>query len=276
MKTLYVSDLDGTLIRSDQKTSEFTNRTINRLVEEGMLFSYATARSYNTAHKVTAGMTAAFPLILYNGAFIKDNASGELLLKNFFVRDEAVCLADELTRHGVQPIIYSFVNGEEKFSYCDAWINSATKDFVLTRAGDSRDRPVQTMDELKEGEIFYFTCIDTPEKLQPFYDKYSETYHLVYQKDIYSGEQWLEIMPKAASKSRAIVQLKEMMGCDHLVVFGDAINDLDMFQVADEAYAVENAVPELKAAATGIIASNDADGVAEWLSRNYRGITTEG
>lgn len=26
MKTLYVSDLDGTLLRSDQKTSEYTNR----------------------------------------------------------------------------------------------------------------------------------------------------------------------------------------------------------------------------------------------------------
>ena len=58
MKTLYVSDLDGTLLRSDQKTSEYTNRIINQLVENGVLFSYATARSYYTAHKVTAGMTA--------------------------------------------------------------------------------------------------------------------------------------------------------------------------------------------------------------------------
>ena len=32
MKTLYVSDLDGTLLRSDQRTSEYTNRTVNALV----------------------------------------------------------------------------------------------------------------------------------------------------------------------------------------------------------------------------------------------------
>ena len=39
MRTLYVTDLDGTLLRSDQKTSEYTNQTINELVNRGMLFS---------------------------------------------------------------------------------------------------------------------------------------------------------------------------------------------------------------------------------------------
>lgn len=38
-----------------------------------------------------------------------------------------------------------------------------------------------------------------------------------------------------------------------------------MFGIADECYAVENAVPELKACATGIIPGNDEDGVARWL-----------
>ena len=49
MKTLYVSDLDGTLLRSDERTSDYTNQVINRLTEQGMLFSYATARSLVTA-----------------------------------------------------------------------------------------------------------------------------------------------------------------------------------------------------------------------------------
>ena len=46
MKTLYVSDLDGTLLRSDAQTSEYTNQVINKLTSDGILFSYATARSY--------------------------------------------------------------------------------------------------------------------------------------------------------------------------------------------------------------------------------------
>lgn len=53
--------------------------------------------------------------------------------------------------------------------------------------------------------------------------------------------------------------------CGRVVAFGDAINDIPMFQIADECYAVENAVEELKALATGIITSNEQDGVAKWL-----------
>lgn len=40
MKTLYISDLDGTLLRSDEQISEYTAKVINKLVENGMLFSY--------------------------------------------------------------------------------------------------------------------------------------------------------------------------------------------------------------------------------------------
>ncbi len=87
----------------------------------------------------------------------------------------------------------------------------------------------------------------------------------VYGKDIYSNEQWLEIMPKTASKSNAIIQLKNLLSCEKLVVFGDGENDIDMFEIADECYAVENAVAELKEIATAVIGNNNEDSVAHWL-----------
>lgn len=270
MRTLYVSDLDGTLLRSDQRTSEYTNNVINGLVEKGMIFSYATARSYITARKVTEGLSAPFPLIIYNGAFVRDNATGEMLLRNFFSPEEGVALVRYLLENDIRPIVYAFVDGEEKFSYMAQTMNPGVKDFVLSRKGDVRDRPVREPEELLKGEVFYLTCIDEPDKLKPVLDKYISKYHCVYQRDFYSGDQWLEIMPANASKSAAIRQLKTLLHCHRLVVFGDGMNDLDMFRIADEAYAVENAVPELKAAATGIIGSNDRDGVAQWLYAHFQ------
>ena len=60
MSNLYVSDLDGTLLRSDQRTSEYTNKVIKSYVNQGMLFSYATARSLITAKKATKGIGLKF------------------------------------------------------------------------------------------------------------------------------------------------------------------------------------------------------------------------
>lgn len=267
MKTLYVSDLDGTLIRSNERTSEYTNQVINRLVEDGVMFSYATARSFHTSHKVTAGLNARIPLITYNGCMVVDNVDGSFLLKNFFdpeIRD----VMQDLFAHGVYPIAYGFVDGIERFSFIPQKSSRAVLDFNHTRMGDKRCRMVDTEGELMKGELFYLTCIDKAENLAPLYKKYREQFHCVYQIDIYSGEPWLEILPKAASKANAIRQLKETLGYEKLVVFGDGKNDVDMFELADEAYAVANAVPELKAKATAVIGRNNEDGVAKWLEQN--------
>lgn len=267
MKTLYVSDLDGTLLNSRQQTSDFTNRTINRLVSQGMIFSYATARSFKTSSKVTKGLNVVFPLVLYNGAFILDGRSNAFLLSNVF--DQAyVMLLDDLITKDVYPIVYSLIDGAEKFSYIREKCSAGMRDFVLSRSGDSRNNPVHSVKDLQKGTPFYITCIDTPQKLKPLYQKYKNTYHCVYQVDLYSGAQWLEFMPKKATKSNAVLQLKKLLNCDKIVAFGDGVNDLDLFKAADECYAVANAVDALKAMATGIIDSNDNDGVAKWLAGN--------
>ena len=264
MKTLYVTDLDGTLLRSDERTSDYTNQVINQLVAQGLIFSYATARSYHTSQKVTQGLNADFPLIVYNGAMVVDNVSGEFLIKNFF-QDEIIDVIDDLIQHNIFPIVYAFINGVEKFTYIPGKCSAETKTFLDTRENDKRNNPVDTETELTTGEIFYITCIDSIEKLEPLYHKYAAHYHCVFQEDLNTKHQWLEIMPKAASKANAIRQLKEQLGCQKVVVFGDGKNDIDMFEMADEAYAVSNAVAELKQVATGVIGSNNEDAVAKWL-----------
>lgn len=286
MKTLYVSDLDGTLLGSNERTSDLTNRTINALVADGMLFSYATARSYITAHKVTQGLNAQIPVNIYNGAFIRDQVSGKILLSSYFEGAEA--FAQELFEADVYPLVYAMLPSEkfqenfqeriqenfqenfyekfsEKCSYMPAHVNDGMRRFLDTRKEDVRERKVQSREELLEGRIFYFTCIDEREKLAPLYERCRENYHCVFSQEIYTKAWFLEIMPLETSKANAVLRLKEYLGCDRVVAFGDHYNDLDMFQIADEAYAVENAVGELKAAATGVIASNDDDGVARFL-----------
>lgn len=270
VKTLYVSDLDGSLLRSDETISEYTIQVINELVEKGMNFSYATARSYHTAHKVTQGLDAKIPLITYNGTMIKDNVTGEILVSNFFDTN-IYQFIDDLIHYDIYPIVYSLIDNEEKFSYIEEKCSQGALDFIYSRKGDIRDHKVDCIQDLYKGHIFYITCIDKEEKLEPIYKKYKHQYHSIFQKDFYSKEQWLEFLPQNASKSNAIQQLKEYLQCEKVVAFGDGKNDIDMFEKADECYAVENAVDELKDIATGIIGHHNDDAVAKWLKENFKG-----
>lgn len=267
MKTLYVSDLDGTLLRSNETTSQYTNNVINNLTASGTMFTYATARSFMTAKKVTKGLEAKIPLIIFNGAFIIDNLTEEILFSNYFSEDITE-LCSELLKNDIYPIVYSYIDGIEKLSFINDKCTRGMKSFINSRKGDKRINPVTDKSQLIKGNAFYITCIDEPEKLKPLYEKYKDLYYCVYHQDIYSKEQWLEIMPKTVSKANAIRRLKEYYKCDRLVVFGDGKNDMEMFKMADECYAVENAVKELKEIATGIIKSNNEDGVAKWLESN--------
>jgi hydroxymethylpyrimidine pyrophosphatase-like HAD family hydrolase len=61
--------------------------------------------------------------------------------------------------------------------------------------------------------------------------------------------------------------VKEQFGFSRLVVFGDGLNDIPMFDVADESYAVANALEEVKRIATGVIGSNEEDAVTEFLKK---------
>jgi hydroxymethylpyrimidine pyrophosphatase-like HAD family hydrolase len=115
--------------------------------------------------------------------------------------------------------------------------------------------------------MFYFSCIGGESELAPINEIFQSDsrFYCVYQRDIYSGEQWCEILPAKATKANAIVWLKEYLGCDTVISFGDGKNDIPMFEISDECYAVLNADPELKKKATAMIDTNDKDGVARWL-----------
>lgn len=269
-KTLYVTDLDGTLLTSDGKgVSPKSREIINSLTERGVVFSYATARSLITAKKVTAGLSVNVPVILNNGAFITDSASGERLVKNTFSPEQAVDIYSTLSKFNIMPLVYSIIDGDERFSYMIPKLTRAMSDFLATR-DDRRHRPVSSEKNMLDGEPFYFTCMDEAGSMSEAHEELKKRYYCVYGRDIYSGDQWLEILPEKATKANAVLQLKEYCGCDKLVVFGDGINDIPMFKAADECYAVENAAPELKEIADGIIGNNNWDSVAEFILKAAR------
>ena len=170
----------------------------------------------------------------------------------------------------ISPIVYSYIDGKEQFSFRPERITPAMTQYVHSRKNDFRKNPLNADEKLFQGNVFYFTCIGKEEDLLPAYKKLAGSYNCLYSKDIYDSQQWLEIMPKQVSKANAALQLKKHLLCEKIISFGDGINDISMFEISDECYAVENAMAELKQIATAVIPGNNEDGVAKWLAQNVK------
>lgn len=266
-KILYVTDLDGTLLRNDKSISDFSRKIINDFIEAGGLFTYATARSYRTASEVAHGISPKIPLILYNGTFIAD-CNGKIIHSNSFEQGRIREIISDIQKAQIEPLVYAFIDGVEKFSYREDRETIGIVAFCEDHPNDERKNPTSA-EKLTQGEIFHITCIDEKEKLEPFYERFKSEFQCVLYKDAYTKEWWLEIMPQNATKANAIRIVAEMLGAEKIVCFGDGVNDISMLEVADELYAPENAHPDIKRIATAIIEENENDGVAKFIEGLY-------
>lgn len=267
MKTLYISDLDGTLLDATPHTSEYTNKVIKALHDSDIIFSFATARSYTTTKQVTKGLSMKYPAVVHNGTFIVDTF-GKIITKNTFSKEDSDFIIDTLLELEINPIVYSLINDKEQFSFIRSKLNKETLAFLAMRENDPRKREIFANENFYDGEVYYFTLIGDEEKTEPLYHKLKDSFQCYFQRDLYSGDYWLEILPKGATKANAVKQLASMLGCEKIVAFGDGINDVEMFSIADECYAVENAEDVLKEKSTDIIGKNTDDAVAKWLENN--------
>ena len=78
--------------------------------------------------------------------------------------------------------------------------------------------------------------IGTQEELWPAYEELRKKFRCICAKDTYSEDFWLEVMPWHATKADAILQLKTLFGFEKVVVFGDAVNDISMFEVTKNSF----------------------------------------
>lgn len=268
-KTLYVSDLDGTLMHKDLKISDFSVKTINALVGKGVAFTYATARSISSAGTITKDLKLNLPVITRNGAVLADNNTGKIIEKALFTEKEVEMLKDMLPELPKTGFVSCYFGDDMKKVFAGSLHTAELQGYLDYYKDDTSVVTVSALSEMFMGNPGYVTIIGNKVEIEPLYLRTREYngWECLFQKDVYRDEYWLEIAPRNSTKAKSILKLKEEYGFDKLVVFGDSANDITMFKIADEAYAVSNAVDELKALATGIIGSNEEDAVAVYLSK---------
>lgn len=271
--TLYISDLDGTLLNAEPRLSEETLLTINRLIDEGMQFTIATARSWDSAHPLIAPLCLQQPLILHNGVFIYDPMKEKNIIENVINDRLARDLLRDAAEFRLNPIVFAITPDSQRKVYYQGVFNHGEAIYIEDRLSkaDQRFALVSEYDSHPMAAALTVLLIGSKEELTPMFEKVIAEYDLTchFAEDIYSKAYWLEITHRNANKGWAVQYLKRYLNAAEVVCFGDHLNDLSMFDAADRKYAVENGHDTLKQAATGVIASNLANGVARFLSQQF-------
>lgn len=273
MKTLYISDLDGTLLNETAKLSPYTIEILNRQMEKGMHFSIATARSEASVKSILSPLHLKLPVVLMNGAVIYDMEEGKYKKVEYLSASGLTHLLTVIKEHNLSGFLYE-IKDNKLTTYYQNLSTKALRDFYEERVNKYNKYfvPIPDFTQTDTQHLMYFTLLDTKETLEPAYQILKEHKDLAvaFYRDIYPEEElwYLEIFSAKATKYNAVQFLRQEYQFDTIIGFGDNLNDLPFFKACDKACAVENAKVEVKAAAHEIIGSHKEDGVARWIRRN--------
>ncbi|MCH5154550.1 MAG: HAD family hydrolase [Clostridiales bacterium] len=247
---MIITDLDGTLLRSDGNISERTKATLKRCQSRGIYVVIATARYWIGAEQYINEIQPDYE-ITTDGTLI--HRHGEQVYScnleketvNQIVQD--LLSQDRKTEITVAVGRQVFWNSEHisqskklyKATYCD-----------YTQPLDcSANKIVAELDDCKIAE------------------RIAEKYNCRLQT--YRADNWYAFLPKSSSKVAAIKELAKKLNISlgDIAAFGDDKNDMEMLKICGTGVAVDNAIVEVKEIADCITLSNDEDGVAVWLEK---------
>lgn len=274
MKKIYISDLDGTLLTENAILSDYSKQELNELINDHNInFTVATARNVYSIKEMFKGIDLKLPVIEFNGSFITDIKTGEKLITNNIDENIVEGLLNLFNDYGQFPLISSF-NGVETNLYYKENISEGM-DLYLK---DRREINPNTLINAKlnnsylNEKVICFTLINKKEYLDELVVKIKNIFgvhlNIYYSKDIYYTDwYWASIYSIKAKKGNAIKELVKFLNMTDydLTVFGDHNNDVDMFEIADNSIAVENAQQELKNYADLIIGTNKEDSVVKYI-----------
>jgi Cof subfamily protein (haloacid dehalogenase superfamily) len=259
---LVALDLDDTLLDCGLQISPRCIEAIQAVRRHGVIVTIATGRMFKSALPYARQLGIDVPLITYQGAWVKNSLSGEVLYYRPVDR--------MLTRN-----IFQFFDscGVHYHSYFDdnLCMESLTEEgqYYAQIAGV---KPMLVHDlyrELEQREPFKIMGITFNERMLLDMELALKN---GFGRQLYitrSKPNFIEVMHREATKANALQVVAEHYGVDRteVMAIGDSYNDLDMLEWAGLGIAMGNAHKEVKEAADYVTTSNEEEGVAEALKR---------
>jgi len=184
-KMLYVSDLDGTLLNSDALLNEDVPERLNRLIDKGLCFTVATARTYATVNSIVKDVHLTYPMILMNGVMLYDPVSKSCINAEIIERDSVEYILKGRKKFGVTGFVYA-LSPEISEETLESEIASNLEKNLKSGVASNLKKNSNTGEEnqiQKSGRKMatYYEKIAT-EHMEKFYVERRDVYHKPFSK----------------------------------------------------------------------------------------------
>ena len=249
MVRLLALDLDGTVLGKDHRVPDGVRPALGKLSQRYWI-TLATGRSLASARPFIVSLGACVPVILYNGAVVYDPLAERTLLERRLEVGEARAALKAMRGFPVDVEIYR-----------------DTQDPTLyVEVATPRVRRFQTKEGLPAREVGdLLSFLDFPPlKLLVLGDpEVLPELEAVLRREVprvsvvRSEVDYLEVLPRGASKGTAMRWLCELLGIlrEDVVAVGDQLNDLEMIRWAGIGLAMAHGPEELRRAADLVVHS---------------------
>ncbi len=252
---LIACDVDGTLLGRDLVLSVATRDAVGEASRRGVKFCIATGRMYRSALPFARALGLSTPMIAYNGALMKDTATGEVYSENpldLGLAREIMGLCRDNSWY-MQKYVDDNLYVKEINDFARAY-SAQTGVEVLEEGSSFFDLTVAPYKMLLIAAPIDAAVI-REELAMYFGDRLSITS---------SNPRFVELVQPGVNKGRALAELvrKFSLEREEVMAIGDAHNDLEMIAYAGTGVAMGNAPPDVQATADFVSASTEEDGVA--------------
>ena len=272
-RTLYITDLDGTLLDSTGHVTETSRSLLNRAIADGALVSVATARTPATISTLIKGIDISLPMVVMTGAALWDMKKNRYYDVRFHRPETARKLLDIYIEENLPTFIYSLGEDHIIHIYHLGPMDELARQFMEERDKSpfkifhvGADGSSDTLPPLDR--VLLFLTMQPTEAARRVYERVCEAGDCrpIFYHDSYGDEiAELEVFAADASKAVGVREVAKIAGADSVVAFGDNMNDLPMLRAADHSVCVANAVEEVKATAAETIGPNTDDSVARYI-----------
>lgn len=258
---LIVADMDGTLLDDRKQLHEQFWPLMQQLQRRGILFSPASGRQYYTLLREFADIADDMVFIAENGSLVM--RAGHEVSSDCLTRSDALALVHTLRAAAEQGVDGGVVVCGKQSAYIErsdaAFFDQVDRYYARLQVVDDLTKVID--DDVLKIAVYDFASAEhsTLPHLTPFLDSHKVTV---------SSEHWLDVNTRSSNKGRAITALQTAFGVSpaQTMVFGDFLNDLEMMDTADYAFAMHNAHPQLHERAKFVAPSNNDNGVVRTIA----------